>query len=119
MEQCRRGHHSGENTFNRFDADIRFRQTQPTVGEHQANINAYQRATPPENKTHKPTDRAIALYPFTIVNPDKREVLHIVEYFEQCDADKNARYDIVAVPPKGNARDEKDQLYGTWSASAC
>src|SRR6266487_1992965 len=113
MKQGRRSHYAGENTFNGFDADIRLGQTQPTVREHQAYIDAYECATAPEDKTHKPADRAIALDPFTVVNPDKRKVLHVVKHFEQCDADKNAGYDIVAVPPKGNARDKKDELNRT------
>src|SRR4029077_20288653 len=115
MEQCRSGHDPGENPFNDVDAHIRLGQTQPTVGEHQAYINAYECATAPEHETHKPTDRAVALHSFTIINPNEREVLHIVEHFEQCNADENACHNVIAVPPKGNARNKKHDFYRTRS----
>ena len=82
MEQGRRGYYSGENTFNGFDVDIRLGQTQPTVREHQAYVDAYECATAPKHETHEPADRAVAFDSFTIINPDKRKVLHIVEHFE-------------------------------------
>ena len=115
MQQCRRGHHPGEDTFNDIDANIRLGQTQSTIGEHQAYINADQRATAPEHETHKPADGSVALDAFTIINPNEREVLHIVEHFEQGDTDENAGYDVIAVPPKGNTRNKKHQLYRTWA----
>ena len=82
MEQCRCSHDAGKDIFNGVDADKRFGQTQPTVGEHQAYVHSHQRATPPEHKAHETTDRFIALDAFPIINPDQREVLHIVKYFE-------------------------------------
>jgi hypothetical protein len=38
-----------------------------------------------------------------------------VEDFEQGDPDKNVRDEIIAVPPKGDTRDEQSQLHGIGS----
>src|SRR5207244_11199773 len=84
-------------------------------GEDQAHVKTDHRATAPEHETHKPADRTICLNPFAIIDPNQREVLDIVKYFEQRNADENARHDVVAVPPKRDARDEKRQLYRIWA----
>jgi len=114
MEQRRSGHHTSEHAFDCFDADTRLEIAEGPISEDQPHIKADQRATTPEHEAHKPADRAVGLNPFAIIDPDQREVLDIVKYFEQCNADENARHDIVAVPPKSNARDEKHQLYRIW-----
>src|SRR5207253_8111073 len=118
MEQRRSGHHTSEHAFDCVDADVRFEIAQGHVGEDQAHIKTNQRATAPEYKTHKTADRAICLNPFAIVNPNQGEVLDIVKYFEQGNADENAGHDVVAVPPKRNTRDKEHQLYRTWSLPA-
>src|SRR5437867_2895535 len=118
MEQHRSGHHTGEHAFDCIDADIRFEITQRPVGEDQADVKTDQRATAPEHEPHKPADRAVCLNPFAIIDPNQREVLDVVKCFEQRNADENARHDVVAVPPKGDARDEKHQLYWIWPLPA-
>src|SRR5438105_15746742 len=78
----------------------------------------HERATAREHETHKPADGTVCLNPFTIVEPNQREVLDIVKYFEQCNANENTGHDVVAIPPERNAGDEKDQLYRAWSLPA-
>src|SRR5207248_2901657 len=114
MQEGGSGHHPGKYAFDYVDPDARLEIAQRPVGENQAHVKTNQRATAPEHETHKPADRAVCLDPFPIVNPNQREVLDIVKYFEQCDADENACHDVVAVPPKGNAGDEKHQLDRAW-----
>src|SRR5207247_10863485 len=46
-----------------------------------------------------------------IVDPDQREVLHVVENFEQRNANKNVCHQIVAVPPKRDAGDQQSYLH--------
>ena len=118
MQERRRGHHTSENAFDYIDSDTRLVITQCPVGKDQAHVKTDQRATASEDETHKPADRAVCLNPFAIINPNQREVLDVVKYFEQRNADENARHDVVAVPPKRNARDEKHQLYGAWPLPA-
>ena len=118
MEECRCSHDAGKNIFNGVDADIRFGQTQPTVGEHQAYVHSHKRATAPEHKAHEPTDRAVALDSFPIINPDERKVLHIMKYLEQRNANQNACHDVIAVPPKRNARDQQHQFHRTRPLTA-
>ena len=82
MEQRRSGHHTGENAFDCFDADTRLEIAECPVSEDQPHIKADQRATTPEHEAHKPADRAVGLNPFAIIDPDQREVLDVVKYFE-------------------------------------
>ena len=118
MEECRCSHDAGKNIFNGVDADIRFGQTQPTVGEHQPYVHSHKRATAPKHKAHEPTDRAVALDSFPIINPDERKVLHIMKYLEQRNANQNARHDLIAVPPERNACDEQHQFHRTRPLTA-
>src|SRR5947209_2534036 len=118
MQERGSGYHTGKYAFHDVDPDTRLEIAERPVGKDQADVNSNQRATAPEHETHKPADRAVCLNPFTIINPNQREVLHIVKYFEQRNANENAGHDVVAVPPKRNARDEKDELYRIWSLSA-
>src|SRR5207245_11680372 len=115
MQRRHRLPHRVENALNRVDSDTRFEITQCPIGEDQAHVKTDQRATASEHEAHEPADRAVCLNPSTIINPNQREVLHIVKYFEQRNANENAGHDVVAVPPKRNARDEKDELYRIWS----
>src|SRR5262249_39583241 len=117
MEQRRCSHHTGENAFDGLDADTRFEIAERSVGEDQPNIKTNQRATAPEHETHESADRAVRLDSLTIINPNQREILDIVKDFEQRHADENAGYDVIAVPPKRYARDEKHELHRTCSVS--
>src|SRR5882757_288211 len=82
-----------------------------TVGKNQSDIEPDQRSAAPEYKTHEPTDRIIFLHPVSIVDPDEREVLSVVENFEQGDASENIGDAVVTVPPKPDAGGEKRQFY--------
>ena len=75
------------------------------VGENQADIEPNQRAAPPKYKAHEAADVAVLLHTIAVVNPDQREVLHVVKNFEQRNAHQNVRDQIIAVPPKRYARD--------------
>src|SRR4029077_4946859 len=106
MQERRRRHHTGENAFDCVDSDARLVITECPVGEDQAHVKADQRATAPEYETDKPADRAVCLNPFTIINPNQREILHIVKYFEHRNAHGKAPHDVVALLAKTNARNE-------------
>src|SRR5206468_10342649 len=97
---------------------MRLEITQGPVGQDQTHVKADERAAAPEQETHEAADRAICLHALAIIDPNQREILDIVKYFEQRNANKNACHDVVAVPPKRNAGDKKDQLYRTWSLPA-
>src|SRR6266496_201907 len=118
MEQRRSRHHTGEYSFDYVDVDIRLEVTQRSVGKDQPHVQTDQRATAPEHEVHKPADRTVRLNSFAIIDPNQREVLDIVKDFEQRNPNENACDDVVTVPPKRNARDEKHQLYWTWSLPA-
>src|SRR5262249_61962531 len=93
--------------FTLVGAKIILRQPRPAVGEHQAYVHSHQRATAPEHKAHEPTNGAVALDSFAIINPNQREILHIVKYFEQCNAHEHTGDNVVAIPPKRNGCDQK------------
>ena len=109
MQEGGSGHHTGKYAFDDVDPDIRLEIAERPVGKDQADVNSNQRATASEHKTHKPADRAVRLNPFTIIDPNQREVLDIVKHFEQCNANQNACHDVVAVPPKRNAGDREER----------
>ena len=118
MEQGRSRHHAGEDALDCVDAYIRLEITERAVGENQPNVKTNQRATAPEEKAHKTPNRTVFLDPVAIIDPNQGKVLDIVKYFEQCNTDENACHDVVAVPPKRNARDEKHELYRMGSLPA-
>ena len=110
--------HAGEQTLDRFNAKMRIEISQRTVSEDQTDVETDERAAPPENKSHEAADRAVFFDTVAIVNPNKRKVLHIVKHFEQRDAHENANDDVVAVPPKRNARHEQRKFHRVWPLAA-
>ena len=106
MEQCGSSDHAGENAFHSVHADMRIDVRHWAIGEDQPDIQPDQWAAPSKNETHEPADVAVFLDAIAIVDPDEREVLHVVENFEQRNANKNVCHEVVAVPPKRDARDQ-------------
>ena len=106
MEKTRCRHHAGEKLLDRFD--LRFLEiTKGTVGKNEPDIQANQRAASAKHETHEAADRAVFLHPFSIVNPNERKVLNVVEYFEQGDSSKNIGHAVITIPPEGNAGREQ------------
>ena len=56
------------------------------VGENEAHIETNQRTAPSEHKSHKPANVAVFLDTVAVVDPNERQVLHVMEDFEQGDA---------------------------------
>src|SRR5206468_12644345 len=81
------------------------------IGENEADVQSYQRTAPSENKAHEPTDIAVFLHAVAIVDPDEREILHVVEDFEERNTDENIRDAVITVPPKGNSCGQQRKLY--------
>ena len=106
MEQRGRCDHASEDAFNSFYPKMRIKITERAIGEDQPDIEPDERAAPSKDEAHESADVAILLHTIAVVYPDEREVLHVVEDFEQCDTYKNIRDEIIAVPPKGDAGGE-------------
>ena len=115
MKQRRRSDDSGEDAFNGLYSEMGIEIRERAIGENQADVQSNERAAPPKDKAHESADVAILLHPIAVVDPDEREVLHVVEDLEQRDADKNVRDEIIAVPPKGDAGNEQSKLHGVRS----
>src|ERR1044072_3168456 len=90
---------------------MRIEITDRAISKDQANIEAHQRAAPSEHEAHESADVAILLHPIPVVDPDKREVLHVMENFKQRNADQDICDKVIAVPPKRDARNKQSQLH--------
>src|SRR5438477_4523472 len=84
--------------------------TNRAVSENKTDIKPNQRTTPAKYKPHEPTDGTVFFQPVAIVNPNQRQVLHVVKHFEQRNPGKNIRHAIVTVPPKSDAGDKKREF---------
>ncbi|PYJ77069.1 MAG: hypothetical protein DME69_11715 [Verrucomicrobia bacterium] len=114
MKQRGCGDYASEDAFDRFDPEMGIEISKRAVSENQADVQSDERAASSENKTHEPTDIAVLLHAVAIVDPDEREILHVVEDFEERNANKNVRDAVIAVPPKGNGRHQQRRLYWVW-----
>src|SRR5438105_10963587 len=85
--------------------------TMRTISEEQPDIKTHQGAATAEHESHETADGSVALDSLAIVNPDQRQVLHVVKHFKQRDAHEHAGHDVIAIPPKRNARDEKHEFH--------
>src|SRR5450759_3029246 len=112
MEQCGSGDYAGENTLNDVDSEMRIEIRKRAIGENEADIESDQRAAPSKHKAHESADVAVFLDAVAIIDPHEREVLHVVENFEQRNADQNVRDQIIAVPPKRYAGDQQSYFHG-------
>src|SRR6476620_9254676 len=83
MQQRRGGYQPGENPFDGLHPDMRVDEGNRAVGKDEADIKANQRAAPSEHESHESANIAVLLNPISIVDPDERQVLHVVKYFEQ------------------------------------
>src|SRR5207237_9665919 len=96
MQERGSGYHTGKYAFHYVDPDTRLEIAERPVGKDQADVNSNQRSTAPDHETHKPTNRAVCLNPFTIVDPNQREVLDSVKHFKQYHATPHTFIEIVA-----------------------
>src|SRR6266446_5457484 len=99
MEEARCRHHPGEYTLDCLDVDTLFKNPERAIGEDKSDVDTNQRTAPSKNKPHETANRAVLFHAIAIVDPDEREVLHIVKNFEQRDPSKNVGHAIIAVPP--------------------
>jgi len=89
MQQRRGGHHPGENPFDGLHPEMRIDEGNRAVGKDEADIKADQRAAPSEHESHKSPNVAVFLDAVAIVDPDERQVLHVVKNFEQRNPDED------------------------------
>src|SRR5580704_12578179 len=106
MEQRGSRHNSGEDAFNSVYSEMGIEITERAISKDQTDIEADERAAPAKDKAHESANVAILFHTIAVVDPDEREVLHVMKNLEQRDADKNIRNEIIAVPPKRDAGDE-------------
>src|SRR5438128_1464516 len=111
MKQRGRRDYTSEDAFDRFYSEMGIEISKRAVGENQADVQSDERAASSKNKAHESADSAVFLHAVAIVDPDEREILHVVENFEERNANKNVRDAVIAVPPKGNGRDQQRRLY--------
>ena len=115
MKQRGSGDHAGEDAFNGIYSEMGIEITERAISKDQPDIKPDERAAPSKDKAHESANVAILFHSIAVVDPDEREVLHVVEDFEQRDADKNVRDEVIAVPPKRDAGDEQSNLHGVGS----
>src|SRR4029077_12139131 len=96
-------HHAGENAFDGVNSEMRIDEGKRAVGKDEADIKANQRAAPSEHESHESANVAVFLDAVAIVDPDERQVLHVVKHFEQRNTDENVCDKVIAVPPKRDA----------------
>ena len=78
MKKTRRRHYAGEHTLYRLDFETGIEIAKGTVGKNQPDVETDQRTASSKNKAHKTADGTVLLHAAAIVNPDDREVLHVV-----------------------------------------
>ena len=111
MEQRRSGDDAGEDAFDCVDLELGVKIGKRAVGKNQTEIKTNKRAAASKHKTHKSADAFVFLDPVAIINPNQREVLHIVENLKQGDANEQIGNSIIAIPPKGDARNQQREFY--------
>src|SRR5262249_52478621 len=80
-EQRGSGDHAGQDAFDGVDAEIVIDECQRAISEDKAYIQADQRPAPSKHKPHESADVAVLLHAIAIVDPDQRQVLHVVKDF--------------------------------------
>src|SRR4029453_11489062 len=103
MEQTGRSDDSGEHARDRVHAEIGIQITDRAVSEHESNVQPHQPSAAAKDETHEAADRTIFLHAVAIVNPNDREVLHVVKNFEERDTGENVGDAVIAIPPKRDA----------------
>src|SRR5205085_3234596 len=110
MEQPGCCDHAGKNSFDFIYFDVVLENPERAVSEDKANVDADQGTAAAKNKPHKAANRAVFFHAVAIVDPDKREVLHIVKNLEERNPSEDVRDAVIAIPPKRNARRKQRQL---------
>ena len=52
------------------------------VGQNEAHIKSDQRTAPSEHESHEPANVAVFLDTIAVIDPNERQVLHVVENFK-------------------------------------
>src|SRR5215469_11996414 len=99
VKQCGCRDHAGKDPFHCVHPQMGIEKTERAVGKDQAYIEAYKRAATSKHEAHESADVAVLFDAVPVVDPDKREVLHVVENLKQRNADENVRDEIIAIPP--------------------
>src|SRR5438093_3780219 len=79
MQERGSGDHTRQDAFNRVDSEMRINEGERAIGENEANVKANQRSAPSEDEPHEPANIAVFLDAVAVVNPNERQVLHVVE----------------------------------------
>src|SRR5437867_4868028 len=111
MTNTPRRHYAGEHTLYRLDFETGIEIAKGTVGKNQPDVETDQRTASSKNKAHKTADGTVLFHTAAIVNPDQREILHIVIDFKKSDACQDVRHAVIAVPPKSDGRGQQRQLH--------
>ena len=111
MKKTRCRNHTGEHTLHRLDFEAGIEIREGTVGKNKPDVQPNQRTAPAENEAHEAADRAIFFNATAIVNPDQREILHIVKNLEQRDPGQNVGDAVIAIPPESDGRGQQRQLH--------
>ena len=111
MQQRGSSHHAGKDALNSVHADMRIDVRYGAIGQNEAYVESHKRTAPSKHETHESADVAVFLNPIAVIDPHKRQVLHVVKNFEQGNSNENVRYEIIAVPPKRDARDQQSYLH--------
>src|SRR5437867_11525451 len=117
MEQPRSRDDAGKQARQIFYSHVRIEITDRAVGKNQPDIKPDQRPAPAKNKTHESADGAVFLDAVPVVNPNDREVLHVVKNFEERDAGENIGDAVVAIPPERDAGKKERDLHRILSTT--
>src|SRR6266487_4385472 len=99
MKKTRRRYYAGEHTLHRLDFETGIEIPEGTIGKNKPDVQPNQRTAPAKDKAHEAADRAVLFHTAAIVNPDEREVLHIVKTPAYRDPRQNVVDGVIAVPP--------------------
>jgi len=111
MKKTRCCHHAGQHALHSFDLKLGIEIRERTIRKNEPDVQSDQRTASSKNKAHKTTDGTVLFHTAAIINPDQREVLHIVIDFEQGDARQNVGDAVIAIPPESDGRGQQRQLY--------
>src|SRR5262249_10823002 len=110
MQEGGRRYKPEEHMLNSLSVDPLREQFDVPVGKHHANVQADHGPASPEQKPHERTNLTSLVHTLAIVDPDNGEVLHVVKYFEQSNADYNVGDSYHCIPPEAEADGHHAQL---------
>ena len=82
MQQRGSGYYAREDPFDRVHSDMRIDVRNRAVGQNEAHIKSDQRTAPSEHESHEPANVAVFLDTIAVIDPNERQVLHVVENFK-------------------------------------